>query len=287
MFQRVGFGWDLAKQSLRVLWEEKSLIVFPLLSGVACMIVLASFAIPLWGTPQLKAIMNDGRVPNDPLTYVLLFAFYFANYFVIVFFNSALVACVIHRFRGGEPSVGFGLGVAMTRVPQIAGWALVSATVGLVLKIIESRSEKVGQLVAGLLGMAWAIVTYLVVPVLVIEKTGPIEAVKRSTALLKKTWGEALSAHVSQGLIFFAIFLVALVPLAIVVALGVYALSAGHAILGGLALAAAVVIFILISLVSSTLSTILLAAVYVYAAEGKVPGQFDPELIQDAFQKKQ
>ena len=86
----------------------------------------------------------------------------------------------------------------MVRVPQIAGWALLSATVGLVLRIIESRSEKVGQLVSGLLGMAWSIVTYLVVPVLVVEKAGPIEAVKRSTALLKKTWGEALTAEIEH-----------------------------------------------------------------------------------------
>ncbi|MGA2059172.1 MAG: DUF6159 family protein [Thermoguttaceae bacterium] len=286
MFTKIGFGWDLAMQSFRVLKDEKRLIVFPLLSSIACMMVLASFAIPLWGTPQFQTIIKDGRVPNDVFSYVLLFIFYFINYFVIVFFNSALVACVVHRFRGGTPSISFGLQVAMARAPQIAGWALVSATVGLVLKIIESRSEKIGQIVAGLIGMAWAIVTYLVVPVLVVEKAGPIEAVKRSTALLKKTWGEALSAHVSVGLIFFVVFLVALVPLAIVSALGVYGLSGGHVILGGLALAAAVVILILISLISSTLSAILLAAVYVYAAEGKVPGPFDPNLIRGAFQKK-
>jgi hypothetical protein len=276
----------LAMQSFRVLQEDKRLILFPFLSSIACLIVLASFAIPLWGTPQMQAIMEEGRVPNDVLSYVLLFVFYFLNYFVIVFFNSALIACVVHRFRGGTPSISFGLQVAMTRAPQIAGWALVSATVGLVLKIIESRSEKVGQLVAGLLGMAWAIVTYLVVPVLVMEKAGPIGAVKRSTALLKKTWGEALSAHISVGLIFFVVFLLAMVPLAIMLVLGLYCLSAGHLILGGLALAAAVVIFILISLISSTLSTILLAAIYVYAAEGTVPGPFEPKLIQGAFQKK-
>ncbi len=199
MFTKIGFGWDLAMQSFRVLKEEKRLIVFPLLSSIACMVVLASFAIPLWGTPQFKALMEDRHVPNDVLSYVLLFVFYFMNYFVIVFFNSALVACVVHRFRGGTPSISFGLQVAVARAPQIAGWALVSATVGLVLKIIESRSEKVGELVAGLLGMAWAIVTYLVVPVLVVEKAGPIEAVKRSTALLKKTWGEALTRTSASG----------------------------------------------------------------------------------------
>ena len=138
-------------------------------------------------------------------------------------------------------------------------------------KIIESRSEKVGEFVSGLLGMAWSIVTYLVVPVLVVERAGPIEALKRSTALLKKTWGEALAAHISTGLIFFVVFLVAIIPSVIMTALAAACFAGGQVILGGLAMAAAVVVVILISLVSSALSTILLAAIYVYAAEGTVP----------------
>jgi hypothetical protein len=286
MFERISFGWELVGRSFRVLREEPRLIVFPLLSSIACLLVLAGFAVPLWGTPQAQAVLQERQVPDDPLSYVILFLFYFVNYFVIVFFNSALLACAVMRFRGREPTIGDGLRMAVARVPQIAGWALVSATVGLVLRIIESRSEKVGQLVAGLMGMAWSIVTYLVVPVLVMEKAGPIEAVKRSTALLKKTWGEALTAHMGAGLIFFVIFLVAFLPLALFIGLGVAALGAGQAILGGLAMAAVVILVIAISLVSSALSTILLAAVYLYAAEGKVPGPFEPELLQGAFQAK-
>jgi hypothetical protein len=283
MFTKITYGWELVKQSFRVLQEEKQLLVFPLLSGIACLAVLAGFVIPLWGTPQAQALLQNRQMPNDPLSYALLFLFYFVNYFVIVFFNSALIACVILRFRGGRPTLGFGLQVALARAPQIAGWALVSATVGLVLRIIESRSERVGQIVAGLLGMAWSIVTYFVVPVLVVEKVGPVTAVKRSTAILKKTWGEALTSELSLGMIFFLIFLVVFIPLALVAAV---AFAAGQIILGGLAVAAAVILVILISLVSSALSTILLAALYIYAAEGKVPEVFDAEMLEGAFKKK-
>jgi hypothetical protein len=286
MFEKMSFGWDLAKQSFRVLQEDKKLIVFPLLSGIACAVVLAAFAIPLWGTPQAQALMGDRHMPNDPLSYALLFLFYFCNYFVIVFFNSALVACAILRFRGGRPTVGFGLQVAMARAPQIAGWALVSATVGLILRIIESRSEKVGQIVSGLLGMGWSIVTYFVVPILVVEKVGPVEAVKRSTALLKKTWGEALTSRMSLGVVFLVVFLVALIPLVLMGLLAAFAFGNGQVVLGGLAVAVTIGIFILISLVSSALTTILLAAMYVYAAEGKVPEAFDAELLEGAFEKK-
>jgi len=286
MFSKISFGWELVVQSFRVLREDKRLIVFPFLSGISCMVVLASFAIPLWGTPQAQAVLNQRHVPKDPLSYVLLFLFYFVNYFVIVFFNSALVACAIGRFRGNSPTVGDGLRVAVARIPQIVAWALLSATIGLILKVIESFSERAGQFVAGLLGMAWSIVTYLVVPVLVMEKASPFEAVKRSTALVKKTWGEALTAHCSSGLVFLVVFLVALIPLAALIALAVFALSGGHVILGGVAIAASVILVTLISLVSSALSTILLASLYLYAAEGTVPSSFDAQLLEGAFKAK-
>ncbi len=286
MFTRISLGWQLVVQSLGVLRADKWLIVFPLLSGIACVIVMASFVVPLWGTPQVQALLEEEQMPNDVLTYVVLFLFYLATYFVIVFFNSALVACVIHQFDGGTPSIGFGLRVALARLPQIFLWALVSASVGLTLKIIESRSEKFGQIVSGLLGMAWSIVTYLVVPVLVVEKANPVEAVKRSTSLIRKTWGEALSAHLSAGLIFFVLLLIALLPLVAAVGLGIAGIGNEHMVLGVVAFAAAVVMLILISLISSTLSTILLAAVYVYATEGRVASAFDPALIQGAFRRK-
>lgn len=286
MFARISFGWELVVQSFRVLREDKRLIVFPLLSGIACMVVLASFVLPLWGTPPAKLILNERHLPKDPLSYVLLFLFYFANYFVIVFFNSALVACAIGRFRGNSPTIGDGLRVAATRLPQIIAWALLSATIGLILKVIESFSERFGEIVSGLLGMAWSIVTYLVVPVLVMEKANPMEAVKRSTSLVKKTWGEALTAHCSSGLIFFVIFLVALLPLGLFVALAAFGFANGHPILGAVAIVATVIVVTLIGLVSSALDTILLASLYLYAAEGTVPGQFDAELLEGAFRPK-
>ncbi|MCC6124122.1 MAG: hypothetical protein IT426_04120 [Pirellulales bacterium] len=286
MFEKISFGWELVGQSFRVLREDKRLLVFPLLSGIACSIVLASFVVPLWGSPQAEAIMHDKHIPNDPLSYVLLFLFYFANYFAIVFFNSALVACAIGRFRGNEPTIGDGLRVAAARIPQIVAWALVSATIGLILKAIESNSEKAGQFVAGLLGAAWSVLTYLVVPVLVMEKANPVEAFKRSTALVKKTWGEALTAHLSTGLVFTVVFLVALIPLLVFGALAVYAFANGIIALGALAVAVIVIVVMLISLVSSALSAILLASLYLYAAEGTVPQSFDRQLLEGAFKAK-
>src|SRR5690606_28247582 len=281
MFDRISNGWALAKQSWEVLKLDKELLLFPLISGIACLLVLASFAVPLYSTDYFQTVMNEGaqETGQDPIAWVILFAFYFVNYFVIVFFNTALIACAIIRFRGGDPTVADGLRAASNRLPQIAAWALVSATVGIILRAIESRSERAGQFVAALVGGAWSIATYFVVPVLVVEKVDPITAVKRSFAVLRKTWGEALSANFGIGLFTFGGILLALVPLV----LGGYAFSSGMTALGVAGVVIGIVGMITVSLVSSALNSILLGALYLYAADGEVPQQFEAGILRDAF----
>lgn len=202
MFERLSTGWELAKQSIGVLKLDKELLLFPVFSGIACLIVLTTFAVPLFLSGLLDDIGNqqqEASTMQNVVMSVLLFLFYFVNYFVIIFFNSALVGCAIIRLKGGDPTVRDGIGAAMARLPQIAAWALVAATVGLILKAIESRSERVGQIVASLLGMAWSITTFFVVPILVVEKTGPIDAVKRSVGIMKKAWGNRLPRMLALG----------------------------------------------------------------------------------------
>lgn len=270
---------QLTGQSLRVLREEKSLLVFPFLSGIACLLVMATFAVPMWATGFAEGLFDEGRPTDNPLVYVLLFLYYFVNYFVIVFFNSALISCAVIRFHGEDPTVADGLKAAMARLPQIAGWAAVSATVGIILKAIESRSEKAGQFAASLLGGAWSIATYFVVPVLVVEGVGPITAVKRSFAILRKTWGESLVANFSIGLAVMLACVVAIVPAGIGFLLGTPA-----ALIAGVAIT--VLLWIVISLLSAALNTIIIAALYLYAAEGTAPRQFDEELLRGAYEKK-
>ncbi|REJ71081.1 MAG: hypothetical protein DWQ34_14330 [Planctomycetota bacterium] len=278
-FDRLANGWELAKESWHVLKLDKELLVFPLISGIACLIVLASFAFPLWSTGYADVIFDDGEIPNDPVAYAVLFAFYTVNYFVIVFFNSALVACAIIRFRGGDPTLADGFRASFSRLPQILMWALVSATVGVILRVIESRAEKAGQLIAGLLGAGWSIATFFVVPVLVIEKVGPIDAVKRSFSVLRKTWGEALGANFGIGFIVFLASLVGIIPLV----LGGYLLASGQPVPGGALIAVGVLALIVVSLISSALNSIMLAALYLYAADGQIPTHFDNSLLRNAF----
>lgn len=279
MFERIANGWELAKESARVLRLDKELLVFPLLSGIACLLVLASFAVPLWILEGGETLADDPERFREPLLWLLLFAFYFVNYFVIVFFNSALVACAVIRFRGGDPTLADGFRAAGNRLPQIAGWALVSATVGVILRAIESRSERAGRFVAGLLGAAWTIATYFVVPVLVVERLGPIEAFQRSVAVLRRTWGEALSANFGIGVMVF----LATLPAAALVAGGGYFLAQQQIALGASLLILGLAALLIVSLISSALNAIVLAALYLYAADGAVPSGFDRRVLESAF----
>ena len=283
MFDRISNGMALARSSWGVLVKDKHLIVFPIVSGILFVIVLASFAVPMYMvSDQIDKHMQNNNGKPPVWLYAVAFAFYFCSYFVIIFCNSALISCAMMRFSGGEPSVGDGFRMAMARLPQIFAWALVSATVGVVLKVIENAHEKVGYYVAMILGTAWSIMTYFVVPVLVVEKTGPIEAVSRSVCLLRKTWGEALVGKLGLG---FFMFLLALPILAIFI-VGILAVGNGQVPLGAGLIVVGVLGLLIHSAIASALHTILLAALYQYAAEDRVPDAFERETFEGAFQPK-
>jgi len=273
-------GWALAVQSWRVLMLDKELLIFPLLSGISCFLVLASFVAGV----LVSGIAQREAAPSETLTWALVFAYYFANYFVIVFFNSALVACAMIRFRGGNPTVADGMRAAGARIVQITAWALLSATVGVILKMIEQRVAAVGRIVIALLGAAWTIATYFVVPVLVVEKLGPIDAFQRSVTIIKEAWGESLVSNVGIALATFLAAAALIIATAVFTAM-LWMMTGSTAILVT-GIAAIVVLLILWALVSSALSSIVLSALYLYASEQKVPEVFGGVGLEGAFAPK-
>jgi hypothetical protein len=284
-FTRLSTGFELARSSWQVLRQNRQLILFPVLSGIACLLVLLSFALPLFLVhPQWLDFLDPKAqqgVQPPPWAYLVLFAFYFCNYFVITYFNAALISCAIISFNGGKPTLADGLGAANSRLPQILAWSLVSATVGVLLKLIENIHEKVGEIVSFLLGTAWSILTFFVVPVLVVEKVGPIEAIARSTRILRKTWGEALVSNWGIGLFMFLLALPGIAVLVLAI------LLMGASVVLGLAVLALAAIYLLaLMAVGPALHGICLAALYQYASEGRVPGAFDSHLLQGAFAHK-
>lgn len=278
----------LLRQTWHVLRQDRELLLFPVLSGAAAFVVAATFLVPLglWSHHGAQDELGyrvtglfGGHGFGQVVGWVLLFLFYFVNYLVVTFFGTGLAACALHRMDGGDPTVRYGLQQAAKRWRSVVSWAALAATVGLILRLIEERSQWVGRLVASIVGMAWTVATYFVVPVLVVEGSGPMDALRHSVALLRKTWGEALIGHVSISLAMVVLGLVGLVPAGI----GVMLMSAGGVWSGLLFLAIAVLYWVALSVVSSTLSSIYNAAVYRYATQGVVAPGFTPELITGAF----
>ena len=274
--------WALMGASWRVLMLDKELLLFPVLSLAATALVTATFVLPLsqtrlWPFPDQTASQTD-----DVLYSITLFLFYVCSYFVVVFFNASLIAAVHLRLTGGDPTLMDGMRGAWARKNELFAWTLLAATVGLILHSMKKRAEGWTSLLVGVAGVAWNLVTYFVVPILVIEGKGPVEAIKESAATLKRTWGEELIGGVSYGGISWLLSLPA-------IAIAVFGI--GHivhdALLSGLLLIGLALIYVfLLSLTITTLSSIFHAAVYHYARTGTVPLGFDATLLQSAFVKK-
>ncbi len=288
MLERIRNGFSVAGQCWNVMKYDKELVMFPLFSSAALLAVTASFVLPLWDTDYVQMYVDcfhddDAaaaekyvEVSRDPLFYVLLFAFYFLQHFVMTFFNTALVACALVRLNGGDPNVAVGLRFARSRLKEILAWSVFSAAVGIVLRIIESRSKTPGRIVTSVMGTAWAIGSYLVVPILVVERLGPVAAFKRSATIIGRTWGEALGANIGIGAIAFWCCVVACIP-----AFVGFSMQSGFAI--GIGLAITVPLVVAIRLVVTTLESILVAALYLYADQEKVPTYFHKESLSSAF----
>lgn len=279
---RFANSWRLMKASAAVLRADRELLVFPLASGVASLIVTASFLLPLWGSGALDGVDENGGGLGAG-AYAILFLFYLVQYFVVTFANAALVGAAMIRLRGGDPTLADGFKIASGRVVAILAYALIGATVGMILRAIQERVGILGQLAAGLVGIAWSLITFLVVPVLVVEGIGPIAAVKRSGSLLKRTWGEQIAGGVGIGL---AMLVVAIGALIVVGPIVLLAIGSGSVVAIVLAVALAAVILTAIALVGSALQGIFTAALYRYAAEGETSAYFAPDLVQGAFRVK-
>jgi Family of unknown function (DUF6159) len=282
MFDRLARSWRLVKASASVLQQDKGLLLFPLISLGALFLVLLSFALPVLGLGMLSGLGRDFH-SGSPAFYAVLFLFYFSQYFVIFFFNAALVGAAMMRLDGGNPTFSDGMRIATSKVGAIAGYALIAATVGMVLRALQERVGFIGRFIVGLLGVGWTIATYLVVPVLVAKDVGPIDAVKESATLLKKTWGENVIGQVGLTAAFGFIFLG-------VILCGI-ALIAGAVFTQSIALIAVAVVVLVLAigitgLVQSALAGIYAAALYRYATGGEETQGFDSGALKLAFAPK-
>lgn len=265
----------LMKESFRVLRKNKDLVWFPIISAVISIIVLGSLFVPAYFLTGIK----EGNAQSNYLYYVFLFIFYLVASFIVIFFNTGLVTCAQISLQGGDPSFSDGFNNAVKHIGKIFVWALISASVGMVLRMISERAGIIGRIIIGIIGLAWQLITFFVIPVMIFEEIGVVESIKESASLFKKTWGENVVTRFSFGLIFVLLGLVGVVPIVLVVFT-----KSGPLIVGIVAIV--VVYWTVLAVISSSLMGILSTALYDYARTGQVPSAYSPELVQNAFGPK-
>lgn len=264
---RIERSFTLVAQSYRILMQDKELMVLPLISGVIGLVII--------GVVGGGWALTPFAVEPGPAMYVPLFCFYVVMYAIGIFFQAAVIAGATERMRGGDPTIGSALAAAMSKAVPILMWALVSATVGVILRAIQDRVGFIGKIVTGLAGAAWGLATFFVVPVLVLEDRSIGDAFQRSANVFKETWGETMIGGAGLGVAGFFAWL-ALFAVTGVLALLMVPLAIVFFCLGAVGL---IVFF-------SALQGVYVASLFRYATEGGNTTGFDSSLLQSAFVPK-
>ena len=267
---------DTAKASWAVLQHDRELAVLPILGALASLAVVLGIGLPIWLSTD--GIDDGGSSGSEPMLWIGGIIILLAITVITVFFNAAVVSGARERFSGGDPTISSAIKGAFSRLHVIVPWAILALTVGMIIRLIQSSDNIVARILGSLLNMAWGVLTFLVVPILVVEQTGPFQSLGRSGELLRHTWGENLIAQVGFGIIGF----VAAIPGIIIIAIGASAGSVGAVV--GVTIGFAWIA--LVSVVISTLTAIFQMALYLYATTGQVPMGFEQSGLTDTFNER-
>lgn len=272
-------GLALLKASWAVVRSDRQLLWLPVLSGVSTLVVAAIFGLPIYLQGRVTTALGEHTFRMQPFGWFLLAVGYVAVAYVGIFFNAALVYAANERFEGRPATVSDAIAGARRRAGTILPWAVVSATVSLVLRSLESRSGLLGRLVIGLVGLAWSLVTFLVLPIIVFEELRVGAAIKRSTALFRQTWGENVVGNGGIGVVALLAMLGSLVVVALFAA-------TGNGVITGIGIALAVAWWVVVAVVTSALGAVFQTALYRYAANREVMAGFDESMLSGAFRPR-
>ena len=279
---RIARSWELLTQSFSVLRSDKELVFLPIFSAMfniaTSVLILGTAA--LFFRPELQYLWatRTSRPAMPQPFWGVLFILYLVNYFIAIFFNVVLVSIAANRLAGGQATMNDGLQIAWQRKGKILQWAFLAATVGILLRAIEERLGRLGRIVAGFIGIAWSLATYFVAPILAAEDVGPVEALQRSASIFTETWGEELTGGFSFGLIFFLLS----IPGAFLMFAGFR--QGGPAAIAGVAIA--ILYWLMLSVISSAVQGIFVAALYRYATTKQVPPGFSNDAFRNAWVPK-
>jgi Family of unknown function (DUF6159) len=270
---RIKRGWGLTKKSWGLLNSHRELIRFPLYGAVAMIPLAILFFAP--GLYLLDQKTYGGAIP------LLIIGVYVLSV-ISFYFSVGLAAAANMIFAGQEATVGDGLAVARSRFAQICGWAALSTAISVLMAALENQGGIAGNIVARLVGTAWALVTFLAVPVIAIEGSGPFATLKRSASIFKSKWGQQITGNLAIGA---AIFLLGFLPAAILIAIGI-AVWSSASFLGALLVVIGALVLAIAILISKALNGIFGVALYRYATEGQAVGGFTPEELESAVKVK-
>ncbi len=270
---RMRRGWALTKKSWALLKANRSLIRFPLYGAFATVLM----AIVVIG-PGIYLITDDKAALGGPLAVIGFYLLAVIGFY----FSVGLAAAADMIFRGQQATVADGLAVSRSRFSQIAGWAAVSTVVGLVLSLLEDQGGIAGAIFGRLLDIGWSLITFLAVPVIALEGTGPFETLKRSGSLFKSRWGQQVTGNVAIG---GAVFLLGVLPAALLIVLGLSIWSSAS-FAGALLVVIGVLAMAIAMLIARALSGIFGVALYRYALDGEVLGGFTAEDMESAVRRK-
>lgn len=275
MFQTIGHTFSLIRQSWRILMQDRRLIVFPLMAAGVLIVVIGAFSAiaATTGTfDRLDIAVAGAETEATTADIVLSGVMLFTAYFIVMFFNAALVATAMERLRGRPASIGYGMSKASGHIPALIGWAIIAATVGLILNALRNRTDNfLGQIAVSMVGGVWAYVTFFVIPVLVVEGLGPVAAIKRSGNLLKSTWGNQVTASFGFMFLYLAAALISFLPAALLFTISPFLGIAVGAVMVALAMGTV-----------QAMEGIFKAALYDFAT-GSVPTGFDQTTLRSAY----
>ena len=287
MFESLGRSWGITKLSMSVVKSDKELLLFPLFAGFFSLLFMILMVFPVLFTSLLSGVA-EGPL-SDLIFYAIVFVIYLGLAFIATFFNVCVVYTAKKRFEGGNSTFGEALGFAFSRLPVIIGWALVSATVGLILRILFDLANNLGpigklvmNIVISILGGVWGIITLFVVPALVYDNLGPMAAIKKSTQILSRTWGESLVRHFALGGAMAILLFVGIIVGIILAIVGIMISPIVFFVVIGLLVLYVLGLILLFNVLNSVYNT----ALYVYAEKGVVPSLFTQESLQGAFESK-
>ena len=243
----------------------------PRSGGASALLLAAAFGLPA------ALLFND-----DSNVFAVILAavgIYLVSY-AAVFFNVALAGAAAQVLDGQDATVASGVAVARTRISSIAGWALMIASVNIVIRALQERLGLVGDLILGGIAVAWGLVTFLAVPVIALEDTGPIETLRRSAGIFRERWGEQVTGQFSIGGV---VLLFTFLPAIALVGIG---FAVGNGVLLGVLIAVAVVLLIVGAIVSTALNQIFAVALYRYATGHGATGAFTEEVLAGAVRPR-